>query len=91
MATNDKKDKTTEQQETAPTTIDDAQANAKRAEGDRTSLPDDAKHVSVAEGTEHGYIGTVPDQTPDEEYTVTGVTDGTAKTTDTPKSADRRS
>lgn len=53
----------------------------------------DPKVVPPAEGTEHGYIGTVPDPRPNEEYTVAAQTDTgqTAKTTDTPKSTSRTS
>lgn len=43
--------------------------------------------VPVAQGPEYGYIGFVPDETPDEHYTVAGQVGGTAKVTDTPTSA----
>lgn len=49
----------------------------------------DVKVVPVADGPEHGYVGYVPDETPNEDYTVAGVTGGTAKASDTPKSAQR--
>lgn len=45
--------------------------------------------VPIHQGPEHGYWGYVPDETPNEAYTVAGQTDtgATAKATDTPKTA----
>lgn len=43
----------------------------------RATLPEDAKWVAPHEGHEHGYWGAVPDQEPNESYTVAGVTGGT--------------
>jgi hypothetical protein len=37
-------------------------------------MSEEKKYVPPAEGHEHGYIGTVPDATPNEAYTVAGVT-----------------
>lgn len=61
-----------DKQSTPPTTTKDATANAKRAEGDAPVT--DATIVAPHEGTDHGYIGYVRDKTPNEQYTVTGVT-----------------
>lgn len=36
----------------------------------------DTDKTPLEEATEKGYIGTVPDQTPNEAYTVRGVTSG---------------
>jgi hypothetical protein len=46
----------------------------------------DRKVVAPVDGPEHGYIGYVPDETPNEDYTVAGVTGGTANVADKPKS-----
>lgn len=46
----------------------------------------DSKVVAPVDGPDHGYIGRVPDETPNEDYTVTGVTGGTANVDDKPKS-----
>lgn len=60
------------------------------AEQSRNKLVDidavDAENVvAIADGTEHGYIGFTPDETPNEDYTVAGVTRaGTAHTSDKP-------
>lgn len=40
--------------------------------------------VAPADGHEHGYWGYVPDETPNEAYTVAGVTGGTANASDKP-------
>lgn len=42
--------------------------------------------VAPHEGLDHGYWGYVPDETPNEAYTVTGQVGATAKADDTPKS-----
>lgn len=53
----------------------------------RAELPEDAKFVPIHEAHEHGYWGAVPDQEPNEVYTVAGVTGGTAKSDDKPSQA----
>lgn len=50
---------------------------------------DDKKVVAPVDGPEHGYIGYVPDETPNEDYTITGVAGGTANVDDKPKSTSR--
>ena len=51
----------------------------------RAEMPEDAKFVTLDEAHEHGYWGQVPDQEPNESYTVSGVTsEGTAKADDKP-------
>lgn len=47
------------------------------------------KFVPVADGPEHGFYGDPREHDPNEQYTVAGVTGGTAKTSDTPKSVTR--
>ena len=53
----------------------------------RAELPEDAKFVTIEESHEHGYWGAVPDQEPNETYTVAGVTGGTANAGDKPNDA----
>ncbi len=48
----------------------------------RAELSEDAKHVPVHEGHEHGYHGISPGI--DEDHTVAGVTGGTANVDDPP-------
>lgn len=55
------------------------------------SKDDGPKVVAVHEGHEHGYVGQVTDETPNHEYTVAGVTGGTAHVDDAPKSTTRSS
>lgn len=50
---------------------------------------DGKKVVAPVDGPEHGYIGYVPDDTPNDDYTVTGVAGGTANVDDKPKSTSR--
>lgn len=47
----------------------------------------DRKVVPPSEGHLHGYWGWVPDQTPNEAYTVTGQAGATADASDAPTSA----
>ncbi|MEU5853946.1 hypothetical protein ABZ799_01340 [Nocardiopsis dassonvillei] len=49
----------------------------------------EAKVVTVAEGPEHGFYGDPREHDSNDQYTVAGVTGGTAKVTDTPKSVTR--
>ncbi|GGM75544.1 hypothetical protein GCM10012275_52800 [Longimycelium tulufanense] len=49
------------------------------------------KVVAPREGHKHGYVGSVPDETPNETNTVAGQAGGTAKVTDTPKSTQSKS
>jgi hypothetical protein len=45
------------------------------------------KFVAPSEGAEYGFYGDAREDDPREQYTVAGVTGGTANTADTPKSA----
>lgn len=53
----------------------------------RAELPDDAKFVPLHEAHEHGYWGAVPDQEPNEVYTVAGVTGGSSRSDAKPSGA----
>jgi hypothetical protein len=44
-------------------------------------------YVAPADGPEHGYIGQVHPEKNNDDYTVAGVTGGTAKASDTPPSS----
>lgn len=48
---------------------------------------EDTGFVPVHQADEHGYYGNRPRTTPNEDYTVTGVTGATANVADTPISA----
>lgn len=51
----------------------------------RSQLPDGVKVVLVGDGPAHGYVGAVPDQVPNEAYTMAGQTGAKApKATDKP-------
>jgi hypothetical protein len=45
------------------------------------------KFVKPSDGHDHGYWGFVPDETPNEDYTVAGVVGGTSNASDKPSGA----
>lgn len=49
------------------------------------------KKAPAPGGQDRGYIGCVPDETPNKDYTVEGVSGDTTKVTDVPTSIDTKS
>lgn len=74
-----------------PTTTEDAIAAADQT-ADTTAdevAAGPGRVVPVHEGPEVGYVGRKPRETPNEAFTVAGVTGGTANVEDVPTSAQR--